>query len=113
MLRIQNIAYDRWNATQFVTNAIGRGMPMEEYSQRIGNFNQPTKEMERLLLSGHVVIDNNPITRHCFRNVVIKRDLNGNCKPTKEFEEKKIDGVIAMIQSLGIYLTSPQYGEFY
>ncbi len=111
--RIQNIGYDKWNATQFVINATERGMPMEAYSQAIGNFNQPTKELERLILSGRVVIDNNIINRHCFRNVVIKRDLNGNCKPTKEYEEKKIDGVIAMIEALGVYLASPRYGEFY
>ena len=93
IVRIQNIGYDKWNATQFVINATERGMPMEAYSQAIGNFNQPTKELERLILSGKVVIDNNIINRHCFRNVVIKRDLNGNCKPTKEYEEKKIDGL--------------------
>ena len=28
-------------------------------------------------------------------------------------EEKKIDGVIAMLEALGCYLDSPRFGEFY
>ena len=110
---IQKIAYDSWNATQFTINAEEKGLPMEPFSQALGNFNRPTKEMERLLLSGKAVIDNNVINRHCFRNIVMARDRNGNVKPSKQFEEKKIDGVIAMIEALGGYLSSPRYGELY
>lgn len=110
---IQKIAYDAWNATQFVINAEEKGFPMEPFSQALGNFNRPTKEMERLILSGRAVIDNNLINRHCFRNVTMARDKNGNTKPSKQFEEKKIDGVIAKLEALGIYLVSPRYGEFY
>lgn len=110
---IIKVAYDAWNATQFVINATERGLPMEPFSQVLGNFNRPTKEMERLLLSGHAVIDSNDINRHCFRNVVMARDRNGNTKPSKQYEEKKIDGVIAMLEALGVYLISPRYGDFY
>lgn len=110
---IQKIAYDSWNSTQFVINAEEKGLPMEPFSQALGNFNRPTKEMERLILSGKAVIDNNVINRHCFRNVSMARDRNGNTKPSKQYEEKKIDGVIAKLEALGIYLVSPRYGDFY
>ena len=110
---IQKIAYDAWNATQFVINAEEKGFPMEPFSQALGNLNRPTKDMERLILYGRAVIDNNLINRHCFRNVTMARDKNGNTKPSKQFEEKKIDGVIAKLEALGIYLVSPRYGEFY
>lgn len=109
ILNIVTIGYDSWNATQFVINCTEKGLPMEPYSQSIGNFNKPTKELERLLLSGVAVIDNNIINRHCFRNVVMARDKNGNTKPSKQYEEKKIDGVIAMIMALGVYLMCPRY----
>lgn len=112
-VNIVKVAYDTWNATQFTINATEKGLPMEPYSQVIGNFNRPTREMERLMLSGMAVVDNNTINRHCFRNVVMARDRNGNIKPTKQYEEKKIDGVIAMLEALGVYLNSPHYGEFY
>lgn len=108
-LYISKVGYDAWNSTQFVINATDKGIPMEPVSQSIGNFNRPTKEMERIILSGNAVIDNNPITRFCFRNVVMKLDYNGNTKPTKEYKDKKIDGVISMIEALGVYLMTPQY----
>ena len=110
-LYIVKVGYDSWNATQFVINATDKGLPMEPVSQSIGNFNRPTKEMERVILSGNVVIDNNPITRFCFRNVVMKLDHNGNTKPSKEYRDKKIDGVISMIEAMGVCLMTPQYSN--
>lgn len=82
---------------------------MEQYPQNLGNFNKPTREMERLILSGRAIIENNEITRWCFRNVSLKSDHNGNVKPNKSIREKKIDGAISMIQALGMYLTIPHY----
>lgn len=106
-LTITSVGYDKWNATQWAIDATDEGLPLEEYSQTIGNFNQPTKELERLILSGKLIIDNNEITRWCFSNVALKEDYNDNCKPVKTSKLKKIDGVIAIIQSLGMYLLKP------
>ena len=105
------VGYDKWNAVQWAIDATEKGLPLQEYSQTIGNFNKPTKELERLILSGRVVIDNNEVTRFCFRNVMLKYDHNGNCKPDKGVAKKKIDGVIAMIMALGVYLEIPHYNN--
>lgn len=77
----------------------------------MGNFNKPTKELERLLLSGKAVIDNNEITRQCFRNVALKSDHNNNVKPVKKMDNNKIDGIISMLQALGVYLAKPHYSN--
>ncbi len=111
ILNIQKIGYDKWNATQWAIHATEIGLPLEEYPQTMGNFNRPTKELERLILSGNTVIDNNEITIWCFRNVELKSDYNGNVKPNKGIKSKKIDGVIAIIQALGMYLTVPHYSN--
>ncbi|WP_080902943.1 terminase large subunit [Parabacteroides sp. Marseille-P3160] len=108
-LNLISVGYDSWNATQFVVNAQDAYMPMQEYSQALGSFNRPTKEFERRCLSNKLIIDDNEITRFCFKNVVMKYDYNGNCKPSKESGDNKIDGVIAMLQALGIYLLTPHY----
>ena len=42
-------------------------------------------------------------------NVYLRTDSNGNVKPDKGQKGKKIDGVIAMLMSLGIYLSQPRY----
>lgn len=112
-LYIQKIGYDTWNAMSFTINATDAGLPMEPWSQTIGNFNRPTSEFARLMLSGRVVLDTNVINRHCLRNVVLSRDRNGNVKPSKQYAEKKVDGVIAMLEATGVWLASPRYGEFY
>lgn len=112
LLPIEKVSYDSWNATQMVNDLIGEGYNMKPYSQSIGNFNRPTKELERLLLSGKVVMDKNPITRWMFDNVELKVDINGNCKPVGDHMSKKIDGTISMLNALGGYLDDTfGYGE--
>ena len=102
---IMSVAYDSWSATAFATSATSAGLPMCPYSQSIGNFNKPTKELERLLLSGKVIIDYSELVRWCFSNVRIKSDHNDNCKPDKAQKAQKIDVVISMCEALGAYLS--------
>ena len=108
---ITKVCYDSYNATQWAIDATSAGLPLEPFSQSLGNFNRPTKEFERLIKSGRVVIDNNEITRWCFRNVIMKWDFNDNCKPNKGEAQSKIDGVIAMIEALGGYLQEIHYSN--
>lgn len=104
---IRAIYYDSYNATQFAINATQEGIECIPYSQSTGSFNRPTKELERLILSGQVIFKKNPITVYCYRNVVLKQDMYGNVKPDKSNREKKIDGVIAQIMSMAGYLLDP------
>lgn len=59
------------------------------------------------MMSGRIILDNNAINRYCFANVELKSDWNGNIKPAKCQDKKKIDGVIAIIEALGGYLSTP------
>lgn len=106
---IINVAYDSYNATQFAINATSAGLPLQPYSQTLANFNRPTKEFERLILSGTIILDSNPINQYCFSNVALKSDHNGNVKPDKSSRYKKIDGVIAKLMALGGFLTSGRF----
>lgn len=108
---LQGVYYDSWNATQWAINATNEGLPLEPYSQALGNFNKPTKLLEMLIKSDKVIIDNNPCVRWCFGNVELKTDWNENCKPIKAGgdKNKKIDPVISMLEALGGYLNSPYY----
>ena len=111
IVNIQVIGYDSYNSTQWAIDATAKGLPLQIYSQTIGNFNRPTKEIERLILSDKAIIDNNEISRFCFKNVELKSDQNGNTKPVKYIDNNKIDGVISMIQALGMYLQVPHYSN--
>jgi phage terminase large subunit-like protein len=98
------VYYDAWQSTLFIIMATEEGIPCQPYSQSIGNFTKAVKTFELLLKRGEIIIDDNPITRWCFQNVVLKEDHNGNVKPTKENRESKIDAVISMLQALGGWL---------
>lgn len=107
---MQMLYYDKYNATQWAIQATEAGFMMEPFSQTLGNFNGCTKEFERLMLSGKVVIDDNPIMRYCLRNVELRMDANGNVKPMKDVKKKKIDGVISALQALAAYQAAPTSG---
>ena len=98
------IAYDAFNATQYVISATNAGLPMQPFSQALGNFNKPTKFLEMLIRSEKCVIDDNIAVLWCFNNVKLKIDYNENCKPDKATAEAKIDPVISMAEALGAYL---------
>lgn len=103
-LSFNGIYYDAWQSTLFILMATEQGLPCIPYSQTTGNFTKPTKTFEILLKRGDIIIDNNPITRWCFQNVVLYEDKNGNVKPTKDNKMQKIDVVISMLEALGGWL---------
>lgn len=108
LLYVAEIDYDTYNATQWAINATEAGFNLEPYSQTLGNFNKPTKMMEILIKSGKVIIDATPIIRWQFSNVELKFDYSENCKPVKSGGDtnKKIDGIIAMLEALGGFLAN-------
>lgn len=112
VMGIEGVYYDKWNATQFAITATEAGINMQPYSQAVGNFNAPTKEFERLLKEGNLVIDKSSNILWQIGNVELKMDINGNCKPSKEKDKKKIDSVISMITALGGYLQNPVSNDF-
>lgn len=106
-----DIGYDRYNANQYASNGEAEGLPMTIYSQSLGSFNEPTRLLEALVLSGNCIIDANPAVMWCFSNVEIKEDHNFNKKPIKSEGDKakKIDPVIAMLEALGCYIHSSYF----
>lgn len=111
-INIHSVFYDSWNSTQWCVSMTENSFNMVPFSQTIGNFNRATKEFERGIKLGKIVIDNNEITRWMFSNVALKYDHNDNCKPVKGGDESgKIDGVISITQSLGGYLTEPHWNN--
>ncbi len=108
-MSIKKICYDTYNSTSWAIKCTELGMPLEPYSQSIANFNRPTKDFEILIRQKNAVIDKNEITMWMFRNVEIKQDWNANAKPVKVHKDKKIDGIISMIESLGAWQITPHY----
>lgn len=106
---IESVTYDAWNSTQLIINLTNLGVNCVPYSQSVGAFNRPTKDLERRVKLKSVVIDNNEVIRWAFQNVALKIDYNENIKPCKSSDNQKIDPVIAMIQAVAGYQNTPQY----
>jgi phage terminase large subunit-like protein len=108
---VQEIAYDRWNAQQIVNDLITAGAPMEQHGQGFASMTAPTKDLQRLVLTGTVenpVIRHggNPLLRWTVDNFAVALDPAGNVKPDKLNCADKIDPVVALIMALGRAVTS-------
>lgn len=108
---ITKIFYDKWNATQWASDATSKGLFLEPYSQSIGSMNRPSKELMRLLMSddGRIILDNSPVTIWCYSNCVAVYDINENLKITKNEHQTKIDVVISQLMALGGYLNEEKW----
>lgn len=113
---VNEIAYDRWNATQLVNDLVSEDAPMITMGQGFASMSAPTKDLQRLLLGGtpeHPVIRHggNPVLRWMVDNFAVEMDAAGNVKPSKKNAGDKIDGVVALIMALARAVTARETEE--
>ena len=102
---ILEIAYDKYNAIEWARKCSEEGLVLTPFSQTKGNFNLATKEFERRLYNGDIVLIDSPVLRWCFANAMLEYDKLENCKPVKGAGSmNKIDAVIAVLEAFGIYM---------
>ena len=103
---LKSSAYDRWNASQTIIDLQNEGMEFTPFGQGYGSMSAPTKEFEKLVLSGRMEHFGNPVLRWMMASTVVKTDPAGNIKPDKEKSSQKIDGIVAAIMALGEWMTA-------
>ncbi len=99
--QVAEIPYDPWQATQLANNMAKKSAPMVEYRQTVQNMSEPMKQFEALVLSRRFHHNGDPVLTWMVSNVVAHMDAKDNIYPRKDSEEKKIDGVVAIIMGLG------------
>jgi phage terminase large subunit-like protein len=99
-VRIREIGYDRWGATQLSTQLQGDGIAMVEVGQGFASMSAPTKDLERLLLERRIAHGGHPVLRWMFSNLAVRQDAAGNLKPDREKASEKIDGIVALIMAI-------------
>jgi len=103
--KIKEIAFDTYNATHLAQQLQEEDrLPMVEFNQSFKGMNEPSKEFERLVISGKINSIGNPVLKWMAGNVAVKQDTNGNIKPVKPDNEKsphKIDGIVSSIMAIG------------
>ena len=99
--RIVECAGDRWNAQALMTQLDEEdAMKVIPLGQQMSFMSAPSKEFERLIIDGQIEHSGHPILREHVNNAKIRIDANGNIRPVKPKDNKRIDGVVAMINGL-------------
>ncbi|TWU67294.1 Phage Terminase [Crateriforma conspicua] len=108
---ITDLAFDPWNATDMAQQLEAAGIKCVEFGQSAANFNEPTKEYERLITAGKMLHNGNDIIGWMTKHVRVKSDVNDNLRPIKparddvEEKHKKIDGIVTDLMALGRWLS--------
>lgn len=106
---VHSIAYDPYNSTQLVINLQDDGLILEPFRQGFLSMSPPTKELERLAMSGLIKHGNNPVLRWAISNVSIKFDAAGNIKIDKSESKDKVDPAVALVMAIGQW--AQHYGD--
>jgi len=112
-VKIKSIQYDPYNATQIVLRLQDYGLLMVPYPQRVSHMNVPCKELERMILDKKINHGGNPVMRWMNGNVWVKPDANDNIMINKGKSTGRVDGMVAMVMSIGGYMTDNNKGSVY
>jgi phage terminase large subunit-like protein len=80
---IREIAVDRWNATQIITQLDADGFTVVPFGQGVASMSAPSKELERLLLGRKIRHGGHSVLTWHASNVSVKTDAQGNIKPDR------------------------------
>jgi len=108
---VREIAVDRWNSTQLVTQLDGEGLNMAMFGQGYRSMSGPSKQLEALVMGRKLRHAGNPILRWMASNVAIESDPANNIKPSKKKSTEKIDGIVATVMGLARAIAAQDDGD--
>ena len=104
----RNIAFDpakAYHGTVQGLQKLGLSDILDEFNQGIRYMSEPIRELQRMVESGNIDLMEDPILRWMFRNAVAITDTNDNIKLDKKKSQDKIDGLIALANAIGGYMS--------
>ncbi len=105
-LNIVRIGYDAYKSQELVNilATVGAKYVLQPYRQTYGEFNLPVESFEMLAYDEppRIALNANPINEFCLNNCLIDVDKLDNKKPVKISQNRKIDGTITMLMTLGL-----------
>lgn len=103
---IAEVGYDRWNATQLVTNLTADGATMIPISQTHAGLAAGWRELEKAVLEHKIRHGGNPVLRWMAGNVQVETDSAGNQKPSKAHSSERIDGMVGATMAVGRWVAA-------
>lgn len=86
-------------------------LPLEPFGQGFLSMAPAVDEYERMLLSGELRHDGNPVMTWCAANAVVVMDDAGNRKLTKRRSRGRIDGAVAAVMAAGCAVREGESNE--
>lgn len=115
--KVIGAGFDPWQASYLMQRLELEKLPVLEYRQTVQNMSQAMKELEALILQKRVHHDGNKVLSWMMSNVVGHYDAKENIYPRKERPENKIDGAVALIMNIGLWMmpreTQKSYQVFF
>lgn len=108
LFEVAEVAYDPFQATMLVTELMEEGVPVVEMRQTVLNFSEPMKELDAMIRDKKIIHAGNPLFTWMLSNVTGKLDKKDNIYPTKEREQNKIDGPVALMMAIGRAMNDDQ-----
>ncbi|WP_263147897.1 terminase TerL endonuclease subunit [Pseudomonas sp. RIT-PI-AD] len=100
--QIQQVGFDRWNATEIAGRLQEAGVPMVEFIQGPKSYHPAMKVAEAAYISGKLAHGGDPVLNWCASNLVARRDDNLNTAPDKKRSADKIDDFAAFLMAIGL-----------
>ena len=108
------IGYDPHHARQFAIKMVNDyRMPLIEVGQGMNMLSEPTKEMQRLIVTKHFQHPRNPLFTAMANNASVREDSRRRIHIEKPAKTKKIDGIVASIIALCVSITNPDLRSIY
>ena len=111
-IEVAEVGYDRWNASQLVTNLQAAGAVMVPISQTHAGLAAGWRELEKAILEHKLRHGGHPILRWMAGNVEVETDAAGNQKPSKARSSERIDGIAALTMAVGRVIVHQDEAEF-
>ena len=105
---IQQIAYDRWNASDLVNRLVAAELPMIEFIQGPKSYHPAMQALERAYVAGKLAHGGDPLLGWCASNLVSRTDQNLNTAPDKKRSADKIDDMTALLMAVGLSAGEPE-----
>lgn len=105
----KEIGFDAWNASALVSKLYEHGLPVKKIGQGMAVLNNPSKQVEKLILNKSIWHDHDPFVSWQLGNCECYVDVNNNIKVRKNSADPsaKVDGIIAMIMAFHCALDNP------
>lgn len=111
---VQAIAYDEWRIADLMMLIEQEGLAMPQlvpFRQGFKSMAPAVDEFERMLLSGELIHDGNPVMTWNAANAVVVSDPAGNRKVAKERATGRVDGIVAAVMAAGLKVNNKQEPE--